>query len=166
MTWWWRLSDELRCCVAIDLWLAFGGFISWGALIGSSSPVARSSSSNHILLSLGFWFVSVTDHSPHTSLLPLFNTRILPMFFQKRKPRCYRNEPTSISMLSSCTKASSHPMGQFTAWGRWSSKLWRLTSRPTWPTASSAHPSHSLVLPFFSSDSQTAASACVSIIDF
>ena len=50
--------------------------VSWGALIGSSFPVARwLSSSNHILISPRFWFVSVTDHSSHTPLLPLFNTQ-------------------------------------------------------------------------------------------
>ena len=78
MTWWWRPSGELTCCVGIDSGLAFGGFISWGALIGSSSPVARSSSSsNHILTSLRFWFVSVIDHSAHTPLLPFFSIRDL-----------------------------------------------------------------------------------------
>ncbi len=65
------------CCVGVDPGWAFGGFIcflTWGALIGSSSPVARSSSSsNHILISLRFWFVSVIDHSPH--YCPFFNTQ-------------------------------------------------------------------------------------------
>lgn len=51
-----------------------GVFVCGSALIESSSPIARPSSGNHILIILRFPLVSVTDHSVHTPLLSLFST--------------------------------------------------------------------------------------------
>ena len=66
--WWWRPSGERRCRC----------FVYWSALIESSSPVARvSSSSNHILIILRLSPVSVTNHSAHTPFLPLFTAQLL-----------------------------------------------------------------------------------------
>lgn len=64
------------CWSRISIWRIYL-FVRRGALIGNSSPVARSSSpSNHMLISLRFWFDSVTDHSAHIPLPPLFISQL------------------------------------------------------------------------------------------